>query len=109
MVYKHRFELLRIKKNGETFWGGAIVTRGKYNNKEAVFGSVIDISESKQAEEELKKSEERYKEIVDEITQPSDGGDPVADLRTPRVPPPLLVFRKDSTSWVPMRAIIDRD
>ena len=52
---------------------------------------------------------ERYKEIVDEITQPSDGRDPVADLRTPRVPPPLLVFRKDSTSWVPMRAIIDRD
>lgn len=64
-MYKHRFELLRIKKNGETFWGGAIVTRGKYNNKEAVFGSVIDISESKQAEEELKKSEERYKEIVE--------------------------------------------
>lgn len=63
--YKSRFEMLRIKKNKETFWGGAIVTEGKYNGKDAIFGSVIDISESKQAEEELKKSEERYKEIVE--------------------------------------------
>ncbi len=63
--YKHRFEMLRLKKNGETFWGGAIVTSGKYNGKNAIFGSVIDISESKKAEEELKKSEERYKEIVE--------------------------------------------
>jgi len=63
--YKQRFEMLRIKKNGETFWGGAIVTRGIYNGKQAIFGSVIDISESKGAEDELKKSEERYKEIVE--------------------------------------------
>ena len=63
---KQRFEMLRIKKNGETFWGGAIVTRGQYNGKDAVFGSVIDISESIQAEEELRKSEERYKEIVED-------------------------------------------
>ncbi|MBN2417916.1 MAG: PAS domain S-box protein [Deltaproteobacteria bacterium] len=65
-IYKHRFEMLRIKKNGGTFWGGAIVTRGHYYGKEAIFGSVIDISESKKAEEELKKSEERYKEIVED-------------------------------------------
>ena len=65
-IYKHRFEMLRIKKNGETFWGGAIVTRGLYNGKDAIFGSIIDISESKKAEEELRKSEERYKEIVED-------------------------------------------
>lgn len=64
--YRQRFEILRIKKNGDTFWGGAIVTRGKYNDKDAILGSVIDISESKQAEEELRRSEERYKEIVEE-------------------------------------------
>ncbi|NLD37536.1 MAG: PAS domain S-box protein [Desulfatiglans sp.] len=64
--YRQRFEILRIKKNGESFWGGAIVTRGKYNGKDAILGSVIDISESKLAEEELRKSEERYKEIVEE-------------------------------------------
>ncbi len=63
--FKQRFEMLRLKKNGETFWAGHIVTRGQYNGKFAIFGSVVDISDSKQAEEELRNSEERYKEIVE--------------------------------------------
>ncbi|NLA74343.1 MAG: PAS domain S-box protein [Deltaproteobacteria bacterium] len=64
--YRQRLEFRGIKKNRETSWYGAIVTRGKYNGKDAIMGSVIDISESKQAEEELTRSEERYKEIVEE-------------------------------------------
>ncbi|MBN1833156.1 MAG: PAS domain S-box protein [Deltaproteobacteria bacterium] len=63
--FKKRFEMIRVKKNGETFWGGAMMTRGIYNGKPAVMGSIVDILESIRTEEELRKSEEQYKEIVE--------------------------------------------
>ncbi len=46
---------------------------------------------------------ERYSRVIDELTHPANGRDPVADLRVPRVPPKLLVFRNDNTTWIPLR------
>ncbi len=67
--FKQRFEMLRIRKNGDTFWGGAIVTGGEYNGKPAVMGSVIDISESREAEEELKKAHDELEQHVQTRTE----------------------------------------
>ncbi|WP_347332107.1 hypothetical protein [Marinimicrobium locisalis] len=46
---------------------------------------------------------EHYRHVIDEITNPSNGREPVADLRIPRAGPALLVFRNDSTPWVLVR------
>jgi len=55
------FELRVINKTGETRWIEQTITSIHYNGRPAVLGYYVDISESKLVEQELRKSEERYR------------------------------------------------
>jgi len=55
-----------MKKNGEVMWVLERLTSTEYKGKRATAGSFVDITERKQSEETLAKSEERYRTIMDE-------------------------------------------
>ncbi len=63
--YQYRF----MKKNGEVMWIVEQVTSIMYQGKPATVGSFMDISEYKRLEEELKRSEERYSSILEEMDE----------------------------------------
>src|SRR4030043_2234036 len=63
LPYEYRF----ARKNGEIIWVLEKVTSTEYKGKRATVGSFMDITERKQMEEALKKSEERYGTILEEI------------------------------------------
>ncbi|UCH50360.1 MAG: PAS domain S-box protein [Chloroflexota bacterium] len=55
-----------MKKGGEVMWVLERLTSTEYKGKRATVGSFMDITERKQSEETLAKSEERYRTIMDE-------------------------------------------
>lgn len=55
------YELGIIKKNGETRWVSAFVNLIEYRGERAVVISLIDITESRNSETELRESREKYK------------------------------------------------
>jgi len=60
------FELRVINKTGETRWIEQTIASIHYNGRPAVLGYYVDISERKLAEQELRKSEERYRMIFEQ-------------------------------------------
>jgi len=52
-----RYEVRRIKKNGETIWCEMMATRIHYRGKPAIMGNIIDITERKKTEKALKERE----------------------------------------------------
>ena len=60
------FELRVINKTGETRWIEQTITSIHYNGRPAVLGYYVDISERKLVEQELRKSEERYRMIFEQ-------------------------------------------
>jgi PAS domain S-box-containing protein len=64
------YEILGRKKNGQPTWieiyGNAVTIAGK----PAIIGSMIDVTERKKAEEELKASEQKYKLLFDSNPMP---------------------------------------
>src|SRR4030043_1367388 len=63
LPYEYRF----VKKNGEIIWVLEKVTSTEHRGKRATVGSFLDITELKRLEETIKKSEERYRTILEEI------------------------------------------
>ncbi len=63
------FELKGVKKDGTIFWALITLHRIKFNNEDAAFGGFIDITEIKRTEEELRRSEERFRELADLLPQ----------------------------------------
>lgn len=63
--YQYRF----LKKNGEVAWILEQVTSIEYQGKPATVGSFMDITQYKRMEEELKRSEERFRTILDEMNE----------------------------------------
>jgi diguanylate cyclase (GGDEF)-like protein/PAS domain S-box-containing protein len=61
--YEYRF----IKKDGGEIWVLERLSSTEYEGKRSTVGSFMDITERKQSEETLAKSEERYRTIMDEI------------------------------------------
>ncbi len=55
-----------MKKDGGVIWVLERLTSTEYKGKRATAGSFMDITERKQSEETLAKSEERYRTIMDE-------------------------------------------
>ncbi|MCJ7516259.1 MAG: PAS domain S-box protein, partial [Dehalococcoidia bacterium] len=61
-AYEYRF----IKKDGGVIWVLERLTSTEYKGKLSAVGSFMDITERKQFEEALAKSEQRYRTIMDE-------------------------------------------
>ena len=61
--YESRF----VKKNGEVIWVLERLTSTRYRGKRSTVGSFMDITERKQAEQALAKSEERYRNMVQQM------------------------------------------
>jgi two-component system NtrC family sensor kinase len=61
----NHISLRGVKKDGSTIYieGSSVLT--EYRGKPAVMGTFVDISERKQAEEALRKSEERYRQLAE--------------------------------------------
>lgn len=62
-------ELKMIKKNGETFYAEVQCGRILYNGENAFVNSVRDITIRKEAEEELRRSERKYRDMTDLLPQ----------------------------------------
>ncbi len=61
--YEYRF----VKKNGEVIWVLERLTSTRYRGERSTVGSFMDITERKQAEQALAKSEERYRNMVQQM------------------------------------------
>ncbi|HDQ04381.1 MAG TPA: PAS domain S-box protein [Deltaproteobacteria bacterium] len=62
------YEYRIITKSGEHLWHVGTVSSINYRGQRAVLGSQMDITSQKQAETNLRQSEERYRTIIDTIT-----------------------------------------
>jgi len=58
-----QYEVQRLRKDGKTIWCETMLTRIQYRGRPAIMGNVIDITERKQAEEELKSSREQLRNL----------------------------------------------
>jgi diguanylate cyclase (GGDEF)-like protein/PAS domain S-box-containing protein len=62
------FEYRLVTKAGDILWHVGTVTSITHNGKRAILGSQINITQQKKAETDLRQSEERYRTIIDTIT-----------------------------------------
>lgn len=65
-----RYEAMGKKKDGSTNWIEIYGNRVLIGGKPAIIGSMIDISERKKAEEELRSSEQKYKLLFESSPMP---------------------------------------
>ena len=64
--YSQKFEWRAEKRDGELFWVEVTLKEAEINGSERVLASVRDISERKEAKEELKESREKYRVLVEQ-------------------------------------------
>ncbi len=62
-----RYEYRGIRKDGSVSWLEMFASRVNYGGKPAIQGSIVDLTERKQAEEALKESEERFRRALENI------------------------------------------
>ena len=63
--YEYRY----TRKSGEVMWILEMLTSTTYNGQRAALGSFMDITERKKMEENLRRSEERYRTVIEEIEE----------------------------------------
>jgi len=63
------YEFRGVRKNGSLVWLEAFATRIEFNGQSAVQAMFLDIDEQKKAEEILRKSEQRYRELANSLPE----------------------------------------
>jgi PAS domain S-box-containing protein len=71
-----RYEIKILTKTNEEKWLDLTTARIEFDNKQAIMGQAFDITDRKLAEEQLRQSEEKYRNIIENI----DDGYVEADL-----------------------------
>ena len=61
-----RYEVRRLRRDGETIWCEMMATRIEYRGRPAIMGNIIDITERKQVEEALLESARRMQIAYDQ-------------------------------------------
>ena len=64
------YEARGLTKDGETIWVARRNTRIEYKGKPAILGNVVDVTEQKCAEEQLRDSQERYYAVLEASPDP---------------------------------------
>jgi PAS domain S-box-containing protein len=64
------YEVRAIRKNGTVAWLELSSAKIEYNGQPAVQATFIDVTDRKKTEEELKESEEKYRELFESIQDP---------------------------------------
>jgi len=68
--HPRRYEVRKLKKDGNIVWCEMMATNIQYRGKPAIMGNVIDINDRKLAEEALRKSEEKYRNLFKNSRDP---------------------------------------
>ena len=63
-----RFTVEMLRKDGSTFWGEVLGKRVDYQGVPAIFGCVVDVSENRRMEEELRDSKGNFERVVNTIS-----------------------------------------
>ncbi len=66
-VNEIQFQTRGIKKSGDIFYADAIFKKLTYNDRPALIGMFIDISEQFESERKLKESEEKFRQISEQL------------------------------------------
>jgi diguanylate cyclase (GGDEF)-like protein/PAS domain S-box-containing protein len=74
--YEYRF----IQKNGDVMWILEMITPITHQGKRAVLGSFMDITECRTIKEKIHKSEERYRNIIEQMEDGYFESDPSSRL-----------------------------
>jgi len=64
---RKRYEVRAKTNDGRDIWVSALATRIEFQGRLAVLLSLIDLTERKQMEEEIRESEERFRRLVEEM------------------------------------------
>ncbi len=64
-----RYEAKLLTKNGEERWADFAVGVIEFEGKPAVLGTAFDVTERKQAEDALRESEEKYRDLVENMSE----------------------------------------
>jgi len=64
------YEARGLTKDGETIWVARRNTRIEYKGRPAILGNVVDVTEQKCAEEQLRDSQERYYAVLEASPDP---------------------------------------
>lgn len=61
----NRYEFRGVTKQGAVRWLEMFANPVQYNNKIAILGAIIDVTERKKMEETLRENEERYRQLIE--------------------------------------------
>ncbi|MFX0065010.1 MAG: PAS domain S-box protein [Candidatus Hermodarchaeota archaeon] len=64
-----QYQYRGVRKNGSVFWVEAAVTLVEYKDRPAVQATILDITEQKKFEENLRESEEKYRTLIEKSLQ----------------------------------------
>ena len=65
----HQYQFRAVRGDGTVIWLECIVTTIPWDGEPAVLATVVDITERKQAEEDLRASEERFRQMAENIKE----------------------------------------